>query len=128
MLCSDHEECKKLFALFYQNFTGYSKIGNMIQSQISAMRITESKGIELLKLRGKECSLMSRPEALGYREQCLKFRPRKTDHRLDMMRGVQIEIESFHSMLDASIIAVQLADVRISEGDQFLLYMRNLLS
>ena len=37
-----------------------------------------------------------------------------------------LEIESFHSMLDASIIAGQLGDVRISEGDQILLYMRNL--
>ena len=29
-------------------------------------------------------------------------------------------------MLEASVIAAQLRDVRISEGDQFLLYMRNL--
>ena len=36
------------------------------------------------------------------------------------------EIESFHSMLEASVIAAQLQDVRISEGDQYLLYMRNL--
>ena len=35
-------------------------------------------------------------------------------------------IESFHAMLDASVIVGQLGDVRISEGDQFLLYMRNL--
>jgi len=31
-----------------------------------------------------------------------------------------------HSMSEASIIAGQLTDVRICEGDQFLLYMRNL--
>ena len=42
------------------------------------------------------------------------------------MREVQTEIESFHSMLEASVIAAQLQDVRISEGDQYLLYMRNL--
>ena len=42
------------------------------------------------------------------------------------MREVQSEIESFHAMLDASVIAGQLGDVRKSEGDQFLLYMRNL--
>ena len=29
-------------------------------------------------------------------------------------------------MLEASVIAAQLQDVRISEGDQYLLYMRNL--
>ena len=42
------------------------------------------------------------------------------------MREVQTEIDSFHSMLEASVIADQLYDVRIGEGDQFLLYMRNL--
>ena len=31
-------------------------------------------------------------------------------------------------MLDASVIVHQLGDVRISEGDQFLLYLRNLPS
>lgn len=44
----------------------------------------------------------------------------------DIVREVQAEIESFYPMLDASIIAGQLGDVRVSEGDQFLLYMRNL--
>ena len=34
----------------------------------------------------------------------------------------------FHAMLDASVIVHQLVDVRISEGDQFLLYLRNLPS
>ena len=38
------------------------------------------------------------------------------------MKEVQTEIESFHSMLEASMIAAQLQDVRISEGDQYLLY------
>ena len=70
---------------------------------------------------------MSRTEALSYREQCLKFRVRRgVDHVLDIVREVESEIESFHAMLDASVIVGQLGDVRISEGDQFLLYMRNL--
>ena len=70
---------------------------------------------------------MSRTEALSYREQCLKFRVRRgDDHVLDIVREVESEIESFHAMLDASVIVGQLGDVRISEGDQFLLYMRNL--
>ena len=51
---------------------------------------------------------------------------RKSDHLPDIVREVQTEIESFHSMLEASVIAAQLQDVRISEGDQYLLYMRNL--
>ena len=47
---------------------------------------------------------------------------RKSDHLPDIVREVQTEIESFHSMLEASVIAAQLQDV----GDQYLLYMRNL--
>ena len=35
-------------------------------------------------------------------------------------------MESFHSMLEASLISNQLTDLRISEGDQYLLYLRNL--
>ena len=117
---------KRLFHLLQQNFTGYSKIENLIKSQISALGITESNGFELLRLIRKEFSLLSRSEALGFRDQCIKFRVRKSDHLPDIVREVQTEIESFHSMLEASVIAAQLQDVRISEGDQYLLYMRNL--
>ena len=59
-------------------------------------------------------------------EQCIRFRVKKSDHLPDIVREVQTEIESFHSMLEASVIAAQLQDVRISEGDRYLLYMRNL--
>ena len=59
---------------------------------------------------------------------CLKFRVKRTEHLLDIIREVESEIESFHAMLDASVIVHQLGDVRISEGDQFLLYLRNLPS
>ena len=119
---------KRLFHLLQQNFSGYSKIENLIKRQIFALGITESNGFELLRLIRKEFSLLSRSEALGYREQCVKFRVKKTDHLPDIVREVQTEIDSFHSMLEASIIAGQLTDVRISEGDQFLLYMRSLPS
>ena len=120
---------KRLFHILQQQFTGYSKIENLVRSQISATGITESNGFELLRLIRKEFSLMSRTEALSYREQCLKFRvKRSTEHLLDIIREVEAEIESFHAMLDASVIVHQLGDVRISEGDQFLLYLRNLPS
>ena len=125
----DHDQTmrsKRLFHLLQQNFTGYSKIENLIKSQISALGITESNGFELLRLIRKGFSLLSRSEALGYREQCIRFRVKKSDHLPDIVREVQTEIESFHSMLEASVIAAQLQDVRISEGDQYLLYMRNL--
>ena len=56
---------KRLFHLLQQNFTGYSKIENLIKSQISALGITESNGFELLRLIRKEFSLLSRSEALG---------------------------------------------------------------
>ena len=96
--------------MLQQNFTGYSKIENLIKSQISALGITESNGFELLRLIRKEFSLLSRFEALlwgtvGDRDQCIKFRVRKSDHLPDIVREVQTEIESFHSMLEASVIA-----------------------
>ena len=71
---------------------------------------------------------MSRPEALQYREACLKFTVKKADRHLllDVLREVSVEVESFHSMLEASLISAQLTDLRISEGDQYLLYLRNL--
>ena len=120
---------KRLFHILQQQFTGYSKIENLVRSQISATGITESNGFELLRLIRKEFSSMSRTEALSYREQCLKFRvKRSTEHLLDIIREVEADIESFHAMLDASVIVHQLVDVRISEGDQFLLYLRNLPS
>ena len=120
---------KRLFHILQQQFTGYSKIENLVRSQISATGITDSNGFELLRLIRKEFSLMSRTEALSYCEQCLKFRvKRSTGHLLDIIREVEAEIESFHAMLDASVIVHQLGDVRISEGDQFLLYLRNLPS
>ena len=119
---------KRLFHILQQQFVGYSKIENLIRSRISATGITESNGFELLRLIRKEFSLMSRTEALSYREMCLKFRVKRTEHLLDIIREVESEIESFHAMLDASVIVHQLGDVRISEGDQFLLYLRNLPS
>ena len=45
---------------------------------------------------------------------------------MDVLREIGAEIEGFHSMLEASLIAGQLTDLRINEGDQFLLYLRNL--
>ena len=129
---ADYEQAmrsKRLFHILQQQFTGYSKIENLVRCQISATGITDSNGFELLRLIRKEFSLMSRTEALSYREQCLKFRvKRSTEHLLDIIREVEAEIESFHAMLDASVIVHQLGDVRISEGDQFLLYLRNLPS
>ena len=45
---------------------------------------------------------------------------------MDVLREIGAEIEGFHAMLEASLIAGQLTDLRINEGDHFLLYMRNL--
>ena len=65
---------------------------------------------------------MSRPEALQYRNACLKYTVKKSD-LMDVLREIGAEIEGFHSMLEASLIAGQLTDLRINEGDQFLLYL-----
>ena len=69
--------------MLQQNFTGYSKIENLIKSQISSLGITESNGFELLRLIRKEFSILSRSEALGYRNQCTKFRVRKSEEEKD---------------------------------------------
>ena len=71
---------KRLFYILQQQFVGYSKTENLIRSRISAIGITESNGFELLQLICKEFSLMSRTEALSYREMCLKFRVKRTEH------------------------------------------------
>ena len=58
----DHDQTmrsKRLFHLLQHKFTGYSKIENLIKSQISALGITESNGFELLRLIRKELSLLS---------------------------------------------------------------------
>ena len=90
---------KRLFHLLQQNFVGYSKIDPRFLLVCSSTGITESNGFELLRLIRMEFSLMSRMEALSYREQCLKFRVRRgVDHLLDIVREVESEIESFHAM------------------------------
>ena len=119
---------RRLFHLIQQSFSGYPKVDNVVKSQIAFHGIQEANGFELLRLLRKEFSLLSRPEALQYREACLKFTVKKADRHqlLDVLREVSTEVESYHSMLEASLIAHQLQDLRVSEGDQFLLYLRNL--
>ena len=119
---------RRLFHLLQQSFSGYSRVGNVVKAQISFYGIQEANGFELLRMLRREFSLMSRPEALQYREACLKFTVKKADRHLllDVLREVSVEVESFHSMLEASFISAQLTDLRISENDQYLLYLRNL--
>ena len=45
----------------------------MVKSQIAFYGIQEANGFELLRLLRREFSLMSRPEALQYREAYLKY-------------------------------------------------------
>ena len=100
----------------------------MVKSQIAFYGIQEANGFELLRLLRREFSLMSRPEAPQYREACLKYTVKKSERHLlmDVLREIGAEIEGFHSMLEASLIAGQLTDLRITEGDQYLFYLRNL--
>ena len=119
---------RRLFHLLQQSFSGYSRVDNVVKSQIAFYGIQEANGFELLRLLRREFSLMSRPEALQYREACLKYTVKKSERHLlmDVLREIGAEIEGFHSMLEASLIAGQLTDLRINEGDQYLLYLRNL--
>ena len=113
---------RRLFHLLQQSFSGYSRVDNVVKSQIAFYGIQEANGFELLRLLRREFSLMSRPEALQYREACLKYTVKKSERHLlmDVLREIGAEIEGFHSMLEASLIAGQLADLRINEGDQYL--------
>ena len=119
---------RRLFHLLQESFTGYSRVDNVVKAQIAFYGIQEANGFELLRMLRREFSLMSRPEALQYREACLKFTVKKADKHLllDVLREVSVEVESFHSILEASLISNQLTDLRISEGDQCLLYLRNM--
>ena len=119
---------RRLFHLLQQSFSGYSRVDNVVKSQIAFYGIQEANGFELLRLLRREFSLMSRPEALQYREACLKYTVKKSERHalMDVLREIGAEIEGFHSMLEASLIAGQLGDLRINEGDQYLLYLRNL--
>ena len=100
----------------------------MIRNQIAAKRVHDFNGFELLRLIRREFSLFSRSEALHYKELVLRFAVKKptVDGVVDALREVQTEIESYHHMLEASLVYRTLLDLRISEGDQFLLYLRNL--
>eukprot|EP00435_Cladocopium_sp_Y103_P063987 s649_g25.t1 len=83
--------------------------------------------VEMLRLLRREFSLMSRPEALHYGEAALKYTVKKADKYLllDVLREeVGAEIESFHAMLEASLIYSQISDLRLNEGDQFMLYSK----
>ena len=119
---------RRLFHLLQQSFSGYSRVDNVVKSQIAFYGIQEANGFELLRLLRREFSLLSRPEALQYREACLKYTVKKSERHalMDVLREIGAEIEGFHSMLEASLIAGQLGDLRITEGDQFLMYLRNL--
>ena len=119
---------RRLFHLIQQCFSGYSKVENMIRSQVSARGSADSNGFEMLRLIRREFALFSRTEALHYRELTLKYSIRKPqiDNLPEILREIHTEIETYHSMLEGSINYRALMDLRINEGDQFLLYLRNL--
>ena len=92
---------RRLFHLIQQAFTGYPKIEHMIRNQIMARGAADANGYELFRLIRREFSIYSRQEALYYRELVLKFTVKKPsiDGLIDVLREIQTEIESFHSML-----------------------------
>ena len=60
------------------------EVDNVVKSQIAFYGIQEANGFELLRLLRREFSLMSRPEALQYREACLKYMVKKSERHLLM--------------------------------------------
>ena len=65
------------------------------------------------------CLIYFQDLKLEYRDQSFEWGSQIICRAI--VKEVQTEIESFHLMLEASLIAVQLQDVRISEGDQYFL-------
>ena len=63
---------RRLFHSLQQSFSGYSRVDNVVKSQIASYGIQEANGFELLRLL-REFSLMSRPEALRYGEALWKY-------------------------------------------------------
>ena len=98
---------RRFFHLIQQAFTGYPKIEHMIRNQIMARGAADANGYELFRLIRREFSIYSRQEALYYRELVLKVTVKKPsiDGLIDVLREIQTEIESFHSMLEASVMA-----------------------
>ena len=86
---------RRLFHLLQQNFSGYSRVDNVVKSQIAFYGIQEANGFELLRLLRREFSLMSRPQALQYRDACLKYTVKKSERHLlmDVLREIGAEIE-----------------------------------
>ena len=70
---------RRLFHLLQQSFSGYSRVDNVVKSQIAFYGIQEANGFELLRLLRREFNLLSRPETLQYREACLKYSVKKSD-------------------------------------------------
>ena len=88
---------RRLFHLLQQSFSGYSRVDNVVKSQIAFYGIQEANGFELLRLLRREFSLMSRPEALQYREACLKYTAKRSERHLlmDVLREIGAEIEGW---------------------------------
>ena len=118
---------KRLFQILQQQFMGHSKIENLDQISYFCNRTHRIQWIRASSADSKGVLFDVQDGSLELPRD--EFRVR-TEHLLDIIREVESEseIESFHAMLDASVIVHQLGDVRISEGDQFLLYLRNLPS
>ena len=119
---------RRLFHLLQQGFAGCSKVDNLIRSQVVSHGVHESNGFEFLRLLRREFAIFTRGEALHYREAIMRFSVSKpsVDGLMESLREIQMQIESYHVMLEASLVAPTLQDLRLSEGDQFLLYLRNL--
>ena len=78
------------------------RLGNMHWSQVT----TES--FELFRLIPKEFSLMSRTEALSCRGMCLKFRVKRTEHLLDIIREVESRLNPFMQCLRQRMLKTSL--------------------
>ena len=117
---------KRLFHILQQQFMGYSKNRKSYQISDFCNRNHRIQWVRTSSADSKGVLFDVQDGSLEFRRDVFEVPWKRTEHLLDIIREVESEIESFHAMLDASAIDHQLGDVRISEGGQFLLYLRNL--
>ena len=66
---------RRIFHLVQQAFSGCAKVEHLIRSQITNKGVTDANGYEMIRIMRKEFSLLSRAEALKYRELVALLKP-----------------------------------------------------
>ena len=100
----------------------------MVKSQIAFYGVQEANGFELLRLLRREFSFDEPSRGVAIQRSLPEVHGEEVREAflMDVLREIGAEIEGFHSMLEALLIASHLTDLHITERNQYLLYLRNL--